>query len=146
MLGRMLSDIASKIDNNAPDDKPDVQESVGNFAQDVARASNSWKQADGDQRSIQPLGNVTRGVAAASTGGDKSSIEPVGNLTKSAAAASGYWRQADGGQRSIHAGLGKFDICSRRSSLTYCVVCGKKVCGDDKFWCSSRHCLNKYCS
>ena len=96
MLGRMLSDLASKIDNNAPDDKPDVQEPVGNVAQDVAAATSSW-------------------------------------------------RQAGGGQRSTHAGFGKCDICSRKSSFTYCVQCNNKVCRDDKFWCAFKTCVNKYC-
>ena len=127
MLGRMISDLASKIDNN----EPDVQEPVGNVAQDVASTSNSLRQADRDHRSIQPvgnntpddkldlpepvgnvaqdvatasnsfqqaqahrsqrpiqaMGNVSPGVGAASTGGEKSSTKLVGNLTQRPAAA-----------------------------------------------------------
>ena len=58
--------------------------------------------------------------------------EPVGNVTQDVAAASSSWRRAGGDQRFIHASFGKCDICSRQSSLTYCVQCNKKVCRDDK--------------
>ena len=37
------------------------------------------------------------------------------------------------------------EICGSKELLSQCVICGKRVCYKNKFWCAPKGCDNKFC-